>query len=882
MRLTGLSNSLTGVPMKLKHSALLHARSGAAVAALATVAGLAPLASPAAAAPLARGAAPGRAAAADCPWVHSSAPASVKAAQVLGRMTLADKIALLHGASGPYVGNISAQPQLCIPAIGFEDGPAGVADGMYGVTQLPAPVAAASSWDTQLMRSYGQVIGSEERGKGAAVNLGPMADIVRDPRWGRAYETFGEDPYLNGQLAAAEIRGVQSQGVLSEAKHLAAYNQETNRNTPADDVIVSGRALQEIYLPAYHAATSQGHAASVMCGYAMVNGQFSCQNPYLLSQLERNWGFAGFVTSDWGATHSTVPSAQAGLDVEMPDDTYYGTALQQAVTDGQVSLATLDGMVTRVLTELFRFNLFADPPSGSPAAVVTSPAHAAVARSVSEQGTVLLKNTGHVLPLSTASGNSIAVIGSDAGFWAETAGEGSANVNAPYVVTPYQGISQRAGHGTTVTYTQGSLGQDGELPAVPTDVLTPASGTGHGLTGQYYNNTTLSGPAVLTRVDPGIADTWSMSSESVSPGPGVDGSDFSAQWTGTLTPPKSGTYTFSLTCNAGCRMYVGGQEIINNWSEHYRVTVNGTAALTAAKPVPIEVQYYSQSGGDMAYLGWTLPGESLTAEAAQAAAHAKVAIVFASSFETEGSDNADIDLHNNQNQVIAAVAKANPDTIVVLNTGSAVTMPWANEVKGILEAWYPGQEDGNAIAAILFGDTDPSGHLPVTFPVSLADVPAHTPAQWPGTDGTVQYSEGLDVGYRWYESRDITPLYAFGYGLSYTTFKFSDLRISPSRGHVTVTTCITNTGPRAGADIAQLYLGDPATAGEPPRQLKGFSRISLQPGQTAQVRFTLTTQSMSIWDHGWAVAPGRYRVMVGDSSTNLPQSGSFTMPSARS
>jgi beta-glucosidase len=684
----------------------------------------------------------------NCPWLNRSLPVQQRVDLLLSRMTLADKIGMVHGVSGPYVGNVAANPALCIPALGLEDGPAGVADGMTGVTQLPAPVAGAASWDPSLMHQYGAVIGAEERGKGASVNLGPTINIVRDPRWGRAFETLGEDPYLNGELASAEIGGVQAQGVLSQVKHFDAYNQETYRNTPADDAIVSDRALHEIYMPAFWTALAKGKAASVMCAYSTVNGQYSCQNPYLLQTLEQRWGWPGFVTSDWGATHSTVPSADAGLDMQMPDNSYFGAALQQAVQDGQVSMATLNEMVRRILTEMFRFNLFSNPPSGSPSAVVTTPAHAAIARTVAEQGTVLLKNTGSLLPLGTGV-KSIAVIGADGTTSPESAGGGSAHVNAPYVVSPLQGIQAAAPKGTTVT---------------------------------------------------------------------------------------------------------------------------------------------SYSGTD-------------PAQAAATAKGAQVAIVFANNFESEGSDLSSITLQDNQDAYIEAVAAANPDTIVVLNTGSAVAMPWVNQVKGVLEAWYPGQEDGNAIASVLFGGTDPSGHLPVTFPQSLSQVPASTPAQWPGTGGKVQYSEGLDVGYRWYDAKDLTPLFPFGYGLSYTTFKFSHLHVTPravnnlssdpgatdcgcngqSTKLVTVTATVTNTGKRAGAEVAQLYLADPASAGEPPRQLKGFDKVYLQPGQSTTVRFTLTGHDLSYFDtaaNGWVVPDGAFHVYVGDSSAlaNLPLRGSFTVP----
>jgi len=676
---------------------------------------------------------PAKAVSTACPWVGSSAPIPQRVSEVMAKMTLTQKVDLLTGASGSsYVGFVPAIGALCIPAMNLEDGPAGVGDGMSGVTQLPAPVDAAATWDTTAEQTYGQVIGTEQAAKGTTVDLGPTINIVRDPRWGRAFESIGEDPYLNGTLGSAEIRGVQSTGVMAQVKHFAVYNQETNRNTTADDAVVSTKAEQEIYLPAFADAVQQGAASSVMCSYSSVNGTFACQNPYLLtSVLRQEDGFTGFVTSDWGATHSTAASANAGLDMDMPgNDGYYGSALASAVSSGSVSTATLNAAVSSVLTEEFAFGLFDEPPTGSPAQTATSTTDQNDALQIAEEGTVLLKNSSGVLPLTSAD-KSVAVIGSDASGSALTAGGGSAGVTSSGTVTPLQGITAAAPSGVTVSYNDGS-------------------------------------------------------------------SDSSA---------------------------------------------------------------------------------------ASLAASSSVAVVFVSNFESEGSDLSSIDLSSADNSLIAAVAAANPHTIVVLNTGSAVTMPWLPEVAGVMEAWYPGQEDGTAVASLLFGSTDPSGHLPVTFPASLSQVPASTPQQWPGENGTVQYSEGVDVGYRWYDSQGLTPLFPFGYGLSYTSFAFSNLHVGslPAGGAATITATVKNTGSRAGADVAQLYVTDPAAAGEP-RQLEGFARVNLQPGASQTVTFPVTQNNLRYWNassNAWTTATGSYGIAVGDSNTNLPLTGTLTVSSSQ-
>src|SRR3984893_13190118 len=349
-----------------------------------------------------------------CPWLHQSLPVAQRVWMLGANMTLPDKINMVPGAgtSEPYVFYIAPIPSLCIPAIGEEDGPLGVGDGLTGVTQMPSAASLAASFDTSLATQYGQVVGSEERAKGAMVDLGPTVNIDRDPRWGRSFEDYTEDPYLNSALAVADISGVQSQDEMAQIKHLAVYNQETNRNAPADNAIVSTRAEQEIYLPAFYAGTTAPHASSVMCAYSYINGQDACQNQYLLqTTLDQNWAYPGFVTSDYGATHSTVQSADAGNDQEMPSAVFYGPALQAAVQDGQVSMATLHGMGSRILTEMFKFNEFNNPPTGSTSAVVTTPANQAVSTSVAEAGTVLLKNSGGTLPLAAKGAGTVAVIG---------------------------------------------------------------------------------------------------------------------------------------------------------------------------------------------------------------------------------------------------------------------------------------------------------------------------------------------------------------------------------------------------------------------------------------------------------------------------------------
>ena len=822
-----------------------YRRGRLAALAIATLAALAvPLAMPAAAATSAASPGSTASAAPSCPWVSSRAPIAQRVAQLMSQMSLADEITMVegHGTTNPYVFYTPAIPALCIPAVGLEDGPAGVADGMTGVTQLPAGVALAATWDPSLAEQYGQVIGAEEYGKGASANLGPTVNIDRDPRWGRSFEALSEDPFLNASLDVPEIDGVQSQDVESQVKHFDAYNQETYRNTPADDVIVDPRALHEIYMPSFDAAVTQANVASVMCAYSVVNGNFSCNNSYLNNTVLRDeWDFPGFVMSDYGALHSTQ-GALEGTDQEQPFNTYYGAALQTDVENGTIPRSALNTMVEPVLTEMFRFNLFSQPRTGSPSDTVTTPGHVALATQVAESGTTLLKNADSVLPLSSSGGGTIAVIGPAASASPTYAGGGSAYVIPSGTVSPLAGIEAAAGSGTTVSYSQG-LPTDTSLPAIPAADLSPA-----------YAAT-----------------------------------PFGGSYTGTLTAPETGTYVLAITNSCGCYtstyLSLNGTQLIDDPGTPPVSTYSVAVDLTAGQTYTLSI-----SGASSALLWGTptalAPGITAAAKAARAASTAVV--VVSDDTESEATDRPSLNLPSAQDELISAVAAANPRTVVVINAGAPVAMPWLPSVAGVLDAWYPGQTSGTALASVLFGQTDPGGHLPVTFPSSLSQVPASTTAEFPGNGTDVLYSEGIDVGYRWYDTKDTTPLFPFGFGLSYTQFAFSGLSVSRSvvdgTQDVRVSALVTNTGHRAGSDVAQLYLGDPASSGEPPRQLEGFQRVSLAPGQSARVWFTLTPQQESWWSdsaNGWTQTAGSYRVYVGDSSAlaDLPLQDSFTMAS---
>ncbi len=691
------------------------------------------------------------------PWMNSSLSPDARADLVLKQLTLDEKIDLLHGQGQPghgkpgpnaRLGNggagfVLGVPRLGIPIIQMSDAAYGVRssgeNGRYS-TALPSDLGAAASWDTKAACEYGALIGRELRAQGYNMTLGGGVDLVRELRNGRTFEYQGEDPLLAGTMVGNRIKCEQAQHVIGDIKHYAMNDQESGRSEV--NVIVDKRAMRETDLLAFQIGIETGKPAAVMCAYNGVNGQYSCQNKYLLTDvLKKDWRFPGFVLSDWGGTHSTIQASAAGLDNEEPDAIFYGDKFKEAVIARQISRAELDEHVRRILRSEFASGIVDYPTHKF---VVDVDAGFATSRRIAEQGSVLLKNTGAILPLDPAKVRSIAIIGE---------------------------------HADTGMISGGGSAQ----------------------------------------VDPEGSPT--------------------AKWQAQVWFP--------------------------------------TSPLKAVSAKAPEAQVRFDSGAD-------------PASAAALAKRSEVAIVFAHQWSSEGMDLPSLSLPGNQDALIAQVAAANPRTIVVLETGTAVLMPWLDKVGGVLEVWYAGSKGADAAANILFGDVNPSAKLPITFPRSEADMPHPTLTTPPAGNGgkanpegkltfSVHYDEGLKAGYKWYDAEKKPVLFPFGYGLSYTTYSYGSLKVASggiSNGKdMIVSFQVKNTGSRAGEEIAEVYAGLPASAGEPPKRLIGWSKVHLDAGESKDVKVAVEARMLSIYDEtadGWKLAPGEYTIMAGGSSRDLP------------
>jgi len=808
------------------------------------------------------------------------APLEARLGDLLGRMTPVEKMSLLSGTDF----TTTAIPRLGIPAIGMADAGQGVRGGRAGTlgpaTLFPSGVAMASTWDPALVGRIAHAIGEEalNKGTGAQILLGPAVNIQRSPLGGRNGEYFGEDPYLAGRLGVGYIRGMQSTGCGACLKHFACNNEEVDRGEV--NVRVDERTLREIYLPAFEMGVKEGHPWTLMAAYNRVNGPHATASEYLLTEiLKKGWGFDGMVVSDWGAVHGTARIVGAGNDLEMPGPGFLAPdKVALALSRGLVTQGEIDDNARRVLRAVLRTGLL-DGPRVPDHAVVNSPEHQRLTFEAAAQALVLLKNDGGLLPLDPARVHRIAVIGpaaTDMQFGAA----GSPGVQPFYSISPLDGIRKRAGAATEVVYVRGA--KTGE--PIPAGALRMASdGVGSGLRAEYFANRNLTGKPSVVRTDPQIQFDWDGP-----PAPGVAQTEFSVRWTGRLVAPAAGRYTLTFTADDGCRLFLNGKALIDHWIESNGAPVSVDVDLVAGQSYDLRAEYFQAAGKAFARLGWAVPGATYITQAAEAARSADVAVVCVGTLGTEGEgqDRASMDLPGDQDALIAAVSAANPRTVVVLNNGTPCRMTgWLGGVSALIEAWFPGQEGGHALAALLFGDVNPSGKLPTTLGARREDYP--DAGHFPGVNGTVTYAEGIYVGYRHFDKAKIAPLFPFGFGLSYTTFRYGALRL----GHPTLTPGeaatasldVTNTGSRAGAEVVELYVHDPAPKiDKPVRELKGFSKVMLGPGETKTVMFTLPPRALAYCDvpgKRWKADAGVYDIEAGASSRDIRQTAALRLTS---
>ncbi|MGD0681102.1 MAG: glycoside hydrolase family 3 C-terminal domain-containing protein [Terracidiphilus sp.] len=808
-----------------------------------------------------------------------------KAHALLSKLTLEQKIELLGGVDGMFTQSVSA---INLPRFKMSDASLGVRT--WGPTTAYAGgVALAASWDRELARRVGEGLGRDARARGVHFLLGPGVNIARSPLAGRNFEYFSEDPFLNAAIVIPYIEGVQSQGVIATVKHYALNNQEYNRHNV--NVEVDERTMREIYFPSFEAAVTQAHVDAVMDSYNLINGIHATQNEFLnLKVLKGDWGFQGILMSDWDATYDGVASANNGLDLEMPSARFMtAKVLLAAVKNGSVKETTIDDKVLRLLRTELRYG-FLDRPQLDLSYSTYSVADRAVALDGARESLTLLKNDGHLLPLDASKIKTIAVIGPDA--WpAVPGGGGSSDATAFEPVSILTGIANLAGPGVRVLYVRG-------LPdTIEVFRKTKWSGsvkaaiyTGKNFTGTPETST-------MKSIADWKAEMWGAE----------DKSPRSIRYTAAFKADKAGKYVL-LAAGTGEDAYkvlVDGKEAISHVRTEGQVPLSTTIELSAGQTVNVVAEYLPHSPGLRFGLGFSYEPELISAEARQYAAQADVAVVaigFSPATESEGYDRT-FALPWGQDALIEAVAAANPHTIVTLTAGGgADTRGWLSKVPALLHTYYPGQEGGTAVAEVLFGKHNPEGKLPVSFdssweenpsyayynPIKGADTSLHVIEEGkPPVDYViphVKYGDRLLVGYRYWTTSGKHPLFPFGFGLSYTTFSFSKLKVpatAASGSTVSVSFDVTNTGSVTGAEVAQLYVSDPtARVSRPERELKGFEKVRLAPGETRHVTLNLDARAFSYWDstaHKWTIDPGKFVIHVGDSSENTPLSAELTL-----
>lgn len=800
---------------------------------------------------------------------------------LVDELTLEEQVSLL---SGEDFWSLPAVPRLGIGKLRVTDGPNGARGsgslvGGVRSAAFPVGIALGATWNPELVRETGAALAREVRSKGAHVSLAPTVNIHRSVTNGRNFECYSEDPELAAALAVGYIAGLQSGGIAATVKHFAGNESEIERTTV--NSIVDERSLREVYLRPFEDAVKKAGTWAVMSSYNKLNGTYAAENSWLLTEVLRgDWGFDGCVMSDWFGSRSTVPTVTAGLDIEMPGPTRdRGAKLVAAVQAGEVARETVRTRALNVLRLMARTGALED---GIPfeERAEDLPENRALIRRAGAEGAVLLKNDG-LLPLR--GDGSIAVIGPNARV-AQIMGGGSAQLNPHYAVSPWDGLVTRFG-ADRLEFAPGCTNHRWE-PLWQGD-LQAEFFAGRGLAGDPVHVETMDA-ATAFWFPPFAGGTVSLT-------------DFSVRIRGRFTPEADGLHRFGVFSAGLSRLFVDGVLVADAWAtwtkgrtffEEGCDEVVGEVSLTAGRSCEVTVEFAARDSDNLGFAALRVgighpSGDADIAAAATAAGRAETALVFvgrSGEWDTEGSDLEDITLPGRQDELVAAVLAANPRTVVVLQTGGPVEMPWAGDAPAILQAWYPGQEAGNSIADVLAGDVEPGGRLPQSFPVRWRDNPTRSqdPEVYPGLDGQVRYEEGVFIGYRHYDRQGIAPLYAFGHGLSYTTFALDGMKVIPAGDGAEVRVAVTNTGSRRGSTVVQIYVGDDAASVDRPvRELKAFARAALDPGERRTLCLTLDARAFAFFDPGaraWRVEAGSFTVEAGFSATDLRATAGIDLP----
>ena len=795
--------------------------------------------------------------------------------QIIKTLTLDEKVSLLSGFNSWYTNKIEKKN---IPSIKMSDGPNGVrGDSNSGKSSacFPCAISIGSTWDLSLIKDIGVALGEEAQAKDVDVLLGPTINIHRHPLGGRHFESFSEDPFLTGKIATNYVQGVQSKNVAACLKHFVGNDTEYERHSISSNI--DAQTLREIYLLPFEMGIKEGNAKVVMSAYNKLNNIFcSSHQDLLIKILKEEWGFDGYVVSDWGAALETIENANGGLDLEMPGPSnVWGKALIDAVEASEVSEKLIDDKVKRILTVAEFSNRFQKPQIKAEQAI-DQPKHRLLLRKAAADGMVLLKNEGS-LPLKKNI-KKLAVIGPNA-LEAQIIGGGSASLRPHYQIHPLEAVQERLGHETEILYSKGCHTHK-YLPKINEELMEEKDG----FLVEYFDGNQFDKNLILEERLTG-SKFWVFEGFAKDVISKEERPDISVRFSCTYKPDISGLHEFEIFGIGKCRLLIDGNELIDNWTSmdpgeafftFGSASKKGVTNLQKGEAYKIEVQYKFEGSFPAVYIGCQAPDDvDIFQEALETASHADDVILIVgtnSDWETEGNDRADFNLPANQNKLIEAILEANQNTVVVINTGSPIHMPWEKKAKAIIQTWFAGQEFGNALVDILSGEVNPSGKLPTTFPVKIEDTPAYK--NYPGKDLQMNYDEKLLVGHRWYEANSMKPLFCFGHGLSFTSFNYQNLEVTT--GSDFVVTCkfeIQNTGDISGLEIAQCYVGFASPLpGEPYKTLQGFIKEEIGANELKKVEIKLGPRNFSYWSvetNTWQIREGSYQILIGSSSENI-------------